>query len=260
MSSADSYGTPTGRNLDPQEVERFAALASKWWDKSGEFRPLHQIATARLSFIREAVTEHFLIDSRTVRALTGLSILDIGCGGGLVSEPLTRLGGLVTGIDPAEENIKAARLHAQEQGLNIDYRATTVEQIAQRGERFDVAVCLEVVEHVSDPLALITSCAETVRPGGLLVVSTINRTIKAYGLAIVAAENLLGWLPKGTHQWERFVTPEELETSFRKAGLEKTKTSGLVFNPLSDRWVLGADTEVNYIAAAAKPETIQQVA
>ena len=258
MSAADTRETPTNGNLDPQEVERFAALASKWWDKSGEFRPLHQIATARLSFIREAVTGHFLIDSRKVRALTGLSVLDIGCGGGLISEPMTRLGGVCTGIDPAEENIAAAQLHAREQGLTIDYRATTVEQVAQSGERFDVAVCLEVVEHVPDPAALIASCAQTVRPGGLLIVSTINRTMKAYGLAIVAAENLLGWLPQGTHQWERFVTPEELESSFRQAGLENARFSGLVFNPLSDRWGLGADTSVNYIAAAEKPEALEQ--
>lgn len=260
MSATDTYSKSIDGNLDPREVERFAALASKWWDKSGKFRPLHQIGAARLSFIREAVTGHFLIDGRKVRALTGLSILDIGCGGGLISEPLARLGGLVTAIDPAEENIEVARFHAKEQGLKIDYRTARVEQIAQGGKLFDVAVCLEVVEHVPDPAALIASCAETVRPGGLLIMSTINRTMKAYGLAIVAAENLLGWLPQGTHRWERFVTPQELEAGFHDAGLENVRFSGLVFNPLRDRWTLGSDTDVNYIAAAEKPAAAEQVA
>ena len=260
MSATDTYSKSIDGNLDPREVERFASLASKWWDKSGKFRPLHQIGAARLSFIREAVTGHFLIDGRKVRALTGLTILDIGCGGGLISEPLARLGGLVTAIDPAEENIEVARFHAKEQGLKIDYRAARVEQIAQGGKLFDVAVCLEVVEHVPNPEALIASCAETVRPGGLLIMSTINRTMMAYGLAIVAAENLLGWLPQGTHRWERFVTPQELEAGFHDAGLENVRFSGLVFNPLRDRWTLGSDTDVNYIAAAEKPAAAEQVA
>ena len=258
MSATDIRGEQVGSNVDPREVERFAALASKWWDKTGEFKPLHQIGAARLSFIREAVTGHFMVDSRKVRALSDLRILDIGCGGGLISEPLARLGGTVTGIDPAEENIAAARLHAEGQGLAIDYRPTRVEQVAESGARFDVAVCLEVIEHVPDPAALIASCAETVRPGGLLVVSTINRTMKAYGLAIIAAENLLRWVPRGTHQWDRFVTPQELEAAFADAGLKHVRFSGLVFDPLRDRWTAGSDTDVNYIASAEKPMTTDQ--
>ena len=258
MSATEIRGEQVGGNVDPREVERFAALASKWWDKTGEFKPLHQIGAARLSFIREAVTGHFMVDSRKVRALSDLRILDIGCGGGLISEPLARLGGTVTGIDPAEENIAAARLHAEGQGLAIDYRSTRVEQVAESGERFDVAVCLEVIEHVPDPAALIASCAETVRPGGLLVVSTINRTMKAYGLAIIAAENLLRWVPRGTHQWDRFVTPQELEAAFADAALEHVRFSGLVFDPLRDRWTAGSDTDVNYIASAEKPMTTDQ--
>lgn len=258
MSATEIRGEQVGGNVDPREVERFAALASKWWDKTGEFKPLHQIGAARLSFIREAVTGHFMVDSRKVRALSDLRILDIGCGGGLISEPLARLGGTVTGIDPAEENIAAARLHAEGQGLAIDYRPTSVEQLAESGERFDVAVCLEVIEHVPDPAALIASCAETVRPGGLLVVSTINRTMKAYGLAIIAAENLLRWVPRGTHQWDRFVTPQELEAAFADAGLKHVRFSGLVFDPLRDRWTAGSDTDVNYIASAEKPMTTDQ--
>ncbi|MBU2580295.1 MAG: bifunctional 2-polyprenyl-6-hydroxyphenol methylase/3-demethylubiquinol 3-O-methyltransferase UbiG [Alphaproteobacteria bacterium] len=241
-------------NLDSREVERFAAISSKWWDKEGEFRPLHQIGAARLSFIREAVSDHFGTDPRKIRALDGLKVLDVGCGGGLISEPLARLGGTVTGIDPGEENIAVAEAHAAQQGLQIAYRATRVEDLVAAGERFDVTVCLEVIEHVPDPQAFVRSCAETVRPGGLLIMSTINRTLKAFGLAIVAAEHLLRWLPPGTHQWERFVTAEELKTAMEACGLGPPRMAGLVYDPMRDRWGVGSDTDVNYIAAAARPE------
>lgn len=243
-------------NLDSREVERFAAISSKWWDKEGEFRPLHQIGAARLSFIREAVSDHFGIDPRKIRALDGLKVLDVGCGGGLISEPMARLGGAVTGIDPGEENLAVASAHAAGQGLAVDYRAARVEDLAAAGETFDVTVCLEVIEHVPDPQTFIRSCAETVRPGGLLIISTINRTLKAYGLAIVAAEHLLRWLPRGTHQWERFVTAEELKAALEACGLERPRTAGLVYDPLRDRWSVGSDIDVNYIAAAAKPEAL----
>jgi len=246
---------PYGNNLDSREVDRFAALSSKWWDQEGEFRPLHQIGTARLSFIRDAVGDHFGIDPRKVRALAGLKVLDVGCGGGLICEPLARLGGSITGIDPGEENIAVASAHAKEQGLAIDYRATRVEDLAAAGELFEVTTCLEVIEHVPDPTALVAACAKTVRPGGLMIVSTINRTLKAYGLAIIAAEHLLGWLPKGTHQYERFVTSEELKAALRDCGMENPRLAGLVYEPLRDRWSVCNDTDVNYIAAAAKPET-----
>ena len=244
----------SGGNLDSREVDRFAAISSKWWDKDGEFRPLHQIGAARLSFIREAVTDHFAIDPRKVRALDGLKVLDVGCGGGLICEPMARLGGTVTGVDPGEENIAVARAHAEGQGLSIDYRATRVEDLAAAGELFDVTVCLEVIEHVPDPDAFVASCAQTVKPGGLLIVSTINRTLKAYGLAIVAAENLLRWLPKGTHQWERFVTADELKSALEACGLDTPRMAGLVYEPLRDRWSVGRDTDVNYIASASKPQ------
>ncbi len=240
-------------NIDPAEVERFAGLASKWWDTSGEFRPLHQIGAARLAFIRDAVTAHCGGDASKIRAFEGMRMLDIGCGGGLISEPLARLGGQVTGIDPAEENIGAARAHAQVSGLSIDYRAQRVEDVAASGERFDVAVCLEVIEHVPDPARFLGACADTVRPGGLLIVSTINRTAKAYGLAIVAAERLLKWLPEGTHQWDRFVTTDELRQMMEEHGLEAPRFAGLSYNPLRDAWVVSGDTDVNYIAAAGKP-------
>lgn len=247
---------PHRDNLDTREVDRFAALSSRWWDKEGEFRPLHQIGAARLAFIREAVGDHFAIGARKVRALDGLKVLDVGCGGGLICEPLARLGGSITGIDPGEENIAVASAHAREQGLAIDYRATRVEDIAAAGELFDVTVCLEVIEHVPDPAAFVAACAQTVRPGGLMIVSTINRTLKAYGLAIIAAEHLLRWLPRGTHQWERFVTSEELKAALLDCGLESPRMAGLVYDPLRDRWLVGNDTDVNYIASAAKPEAL----
>lgn len=245
--------TRPAENVDPREIERFAALASKWWDSEGEFRPLHQIGAARLGFIRDAVTRHFGLDRGRVKALSGLRLLDVGCGGGLICEPMARLGGAVTGIDPAEENIAAARLHAEKSRLPIDYRAQRVEEIAASPERYDVTVCLEVIEHVPDPARFVAACAETVRPGGLLIVSTINRTLKAYGLAIVAAEHLLRWLPVGTHTWERFVTTDELKEMLDACKFEDVRFAGLSYDPLRDRWQTSGDTNVNYIASAGKP-------
>ena len=256
LADAAKHSGSASQNIDPQEVERFGALAGKWWDPNGEFRPLHKIGAARLAFIRNAVTGHFLIDDEKIRAFSGLRMLDTGCGGGLVCEPLARLGAEVTGIDPAEESIAAAKVHAQSQGLEIDYRAERIEDVAARGEQFDVTLSLEVIEHVPDPAAFIASCAQTVRPGGLLIVSTINRTMKAYGLAIVAAERILRWLPGGTHQWDRFVTPEELGQTLADCGLENPRFEGLVLDPLRDRWSVGSDTDVNYIASAEKPEDV----
>lgn len=239
--------------LDPAELDRFARLASEWWDANGKFRTLHQIGPARLTFLRDAMLGHFADAQRGPRPLEGLSILDIGCGGGLVTEPLARLGGQVTGIDPAVENIEAARRHATGQGLAIDYRAARVEELAAEGARFDAVLCLEVVEHVPDAGAFLKTCAGLVRPGGLMLLSTINRTFKAYLLAIVGGEYVLRWLPVGTHQWERFVTPEELGRHVQAAGLAAPVFKGLVYGPLSDTWSLSDDTDVNYFASAAKP-------
>jgi len=248
----------TRSSVDPAEIERFQKLAKAWWDPEGKFRPLHQIGPARLQFIRGELSRHFSLSGTGLRPLEGLSILDVGCGGGLISEPLARLGARVTGIDPGEKNIAIARDHAAPQGLGldgleIDYRATTAEALAAEGRTFDAVVCLEVVEHVHDVGAFVATCASLVRPGGILVLSTINRTLKAYALAIVAAEYVLGWLPRGTHQWERFVTPDELRRHLSGAGLAEPHLEGFVYDPLRDRWQLSPDTDVNYLAAAAKP-------
>lgn len=240
-------------NIDPAELERFERLAADWWDPKGKFRPLHQIGPARLGFIRDQACRHFDRDIRALKPLDGLTVLDIGCGGGLVSEPLARMGAKLTGIEPKEANLRAAILHAEPQGLAIDYRAVTVEDLAANGERFDVVACLEVVEHVPDVGAFVRSCASLVKPGGLIVFSTINRTLKSFALAIVGAEYILRWLPRGTHQWDRFVTPQELKSHMQAAGLVPGRVEGMVYNPLADRWSLAGDTDVNYLAAASKP-------
>lgn len=239
-------------NIDDTEVARFRAIAAEWWDPNGKFRPLHQIGPVRLEFIRDELLRHFALKPG-LKSLTGLRLLDIGCGGGLISEPLTRLGGSVTGIDPGAENVAIARAHAEPQGLAIDYRAVTAEDLVAAGEQFDAVICLEVVEHVPDVGAFLKTCAALVRPGGLMVLSTINRTLKSYALAIVAAEYVLGWLPRGTHQWDRFVTPDELARFLTQAGLSPPRFSGMAYTPLRDAWTLTPDTNVNYLASATCP-------
>lgn len=237
--------------LDADEVARFNKLAQEWWDPHGNFRPLHKLGPARLGFIRDTIVSELRPEqSVRLRALDGLRILDIGCGGGLVTEPMARLGAVVTGIDPAPETIAAAKAHAATQGLTIDYRATRAETLAEAKCSFDVVLCLEVVEHVPDVRAFLAVAASLVRPGGLMILSTINRTLKSYALAIVGAEYLLRWLPVGTHQWDRFVTPEELAAHVHNAGLKPLQPRGMVFNPLADNWSLASDTGVNYLMGA----------
>lgn len=240
-------------NLDPRELAQFSALSDKWWDAAGPFRMLHRIGPPRLAFIRDAATSHLGLDEHARRPFTGLKCLDIGCGGGLVAEPLARLGGTVTAIDPAEKNIEAARLHGEAGGLAIDYRCTTAEELDAAGQTYDLVTCLEVIEHVPDQPAFIATVSRLVRPGGLLVLSTLNRTPKSYALAIVGAEYVLGWLPRGTHDWTRFVTPEELEAYCRKAGLTNFRSEGLIYDLLRDAWRKSSDTGVNYMATVAKP-------
>ena len=240
--------------VDTDEVARFAQLAEEWWDEKGPFRPLHQINPTRLTYIRDRLCSYFGRDPKTPPCLRGLRVLDIGCGGGLVSEPLTRLGAEVIGIDPAPETIAAAKAHADGAGLSIAYEATTAEALANEGRHFDAVLLLEVVEHVPDVPAFLARLASLVDDGGMMILSTLNRTLKAYALAIVGAEYVLRWVPAGTHQWDRFVTPEELDAALTGAGLKPIDTTGMVYDPLADRWSLSRDTDVNYFATAIRSQ------
>lgn len=239
-------------SVDPREVERFSRMAAKWWDPRGPMAPLHKLNPLRVGYIRDRTAEQFGRDAKLIGCLKGLRILDIGCGAGILSEPLARLGAEVTGIDPAAENIEAARVHAGENDVAVDYRATTAESLDEAGERFDVVLAMEVVEHVVDVPAFVATCASMVKPSGLLIMATLNRTLKSFALAIVGAEYILRWLPRGTHQWDKFVKPEELETAIEGADLRVIGERGVIYNPLADRWQLSSDTDVNYMLAAAR--------
>jgi len=247
--SASSAAAPT---VDEAELARFAALASEWWNPRGKMAPLHKFNPVRLGYIRDAACRHFDRDGKRLDCLKGLRLLDIGCGGGLLSEPLARLGGEVVGADPAAANIEAARLHAAESGVAVDYRATTAEALAEAGERFDVVLAMEVVEHVADVKLFVELTGGMVKPGGLMIAATLNRTLKSFALAIVGAEYILRWLPRGTHQWDKFVTPNELEIALELAGLRVIDEAGVVYNPLADRWRLADDMDVNYMLAAER--------
>ena len=244
---------PTAANtVDPDEVARFSAMAARWWDVDGPMRPLHRLNPLRLAWIKEQISARFGRDPRSSATLTGLHVLDIGCGAGLVTEPLARMGAAVVGIDPSHETIAAARLHGSDAGLAIDYRATTAEELAAAGERFDVVLALEVVEHVTDVNAFVAAAGGMVKPGGLMIASTINRTRKAYLLAIIGAEYVLRWLPRGTHDYDKLVTPEELGAAFRQAGLAPAGETGVMYVPIADRFRLTTDMDVNYMLAAGR--------
>ncbi len=239
--------------VDQGEIDKFSAMADDWWDPDGKFKPLHQLNETRLRFIRQRSCRHFGRDDDRLDPFDGLSVLDVGCGGGLISEPMARLGGAVTGLDAAPANIEVARLHAAASGLAIDYRCATAEDEAEAGRQYDLVLALEIIEHVADVGTFLSSLGRVVRPGGALFLSTLNRTAKAYLLAIVGAEYLLRWLPRGTHDWQRFVKPSELTRPLRQNGLKVGALSGLVYNPLADRWHLDErDLDVNYILFAAK--------
>ena len=239
--------------IDQAEVDRFSAMAAEWWDPTGKFRPLHKFNPVRLAYIRDLAAAQFGRDPKTHRPLEGLRILDIGCGGGLLSEPMARMGADVLGADASEKNIGIAKAHAAGSGVPVDYRAVTAEALAEAGETFDVVLNMEVVEHVSDVDFFLSTCASMVRPGGMMFVATINRTLKAAALAIFAAENVLRWLPRGTHQYEKLVRPEEIEKPLTAAGLAMTDRTGVFFNPLLNQWNLSKDMDVNYMLVARRP-------
>lgn len=240
-------------SVDDSEVAKFAALAESWWDSEGPFRPLHRFNPVRIRFIRDRLASHFNRDPLAPEPLAGLRLLDIGCGGGLLAEPLTRLGATVVGIDATEKNIRIAALHAEQGGLSIDYRHTTAEALDQAGERFDAVLNMEVVEHVADVDAFLTASGNLVGNGGLMIAATLNRTAKSFALAIVGAEYVLRWLPRGTHDWRRFVRPSELAAGLRHAGMTVTSLTGVVFNPLTGIWSLSErDLDVNYMAVAVR--------
>ncbi|MEL6562852.1 MAG: bifunctional 2-polyprenyl-6-hydroxyphenol methylase/3-demethylubiquinol 3-O-methyltransferase UbiG [Pseudomonadota bacterium] len=240
--------------VDPSEIAKFEAMAAEWWDPNGKFKPLHMLNPCRLDYITSQIAAEFDRDLKTAGAFAGLRILDIGCGGGLLAEPMARLGAEVVGADAAERNIPVAQVHAEQSGLTIDYRHTTAENMAAAGEQFDVVLNMEVVEHVADPLSYLTACRQLLKPGGLHICSTINRNPKSFMMAIVGAEHVMRWLPKGTHEWSKFITPDELFDLMRDAGLDPVDRKGFVFNPITWSWKLSdRDLSVNYVTASLNP-------
>ena len=245
--------TASASSIDPKEVEQFSRIAAEWWDPKGKFAPLHKFNPVRLAFIRDQVQARFGRDPKAIRPFEGLRLLDIGCGGGLLCEPMTRLGFQVTGVDASERNIGTASAHAAEQGLVIDYRATTAEDLLAAGERpFDVILNMEVIEHVADPGAYLRDCARLLAPGGLMIVATLNRTLKALALAKIGAEYVLRWVPAGTHDWNKFLKPEELRSFLDGEPVAVQGPFGVAFNPLTDRWVRSSDCDINYLVTVTR--------
>jgi len=245
--------TAMANTIDQGEIEKFQAMAAEWWDPNGKFKPLHMLNPTRLDYIIDQIAAEFGRDPKAAAPFAGLRILDIGCGGGLLSEPMARLGAEVVGADAAERNIPVAQIHAEQSGLEIDYRHTTAEALAAAGEAFDVVLNMEGVEHVADPQAYIDACQRLLKPGGLMICSTINRNPKSFAMAIVGAEYVMRWLPKGTHEWSKFITPDELYDLIRKAGLEPVDRKGFVFNPVTWNWrTSDRDLSVNYVTASVR--------
>src|ERR1700730_16563651 len=247
-------GMPPATTVDDDEVARFSALADEWWDPRGKMAPLHKLNPVRRRYIRDLVCRHVARNAKALDCLSGLRLLDIGCGAGILSEPLARIGCQVVAVDPSAANIAAAKLHAKENEVAVDYRTGTAEALADAGESFDVVLAMEVVEHVADVNLFVRRCADMVRPGGLMVVATINRTLKSFALAIVGAEYVLGWLPRGTHRWDKLVTPNELEIALELAGLRLIDKRGVIYDLFGDCWRLAHDTDVNYMLTAKRPE------
>ncbi|OAM77799.1 bifunctional 2-polyprenyl-6-hydroxyphenol methylase/3-demethylubiquinol 3-O-methyltransferase UbiG [Devosia elaeis] len=245
----------TRSTVNDAEIAKFTAMAEEWWDPSGKFKPLHKFNPVRLTYIRDNLLAHFGRDAHGLRPFEGLRVLDVGCGGGLLCEPLTRLGASVTGIDAAERNIAIAEIHAEQAGLDIDYRTTTSEALVAAGESYDVVLNMEVVEHVDDVPLYMKSCADLVAPGGLMFTATLNRTARSWALAVIGAEYILRWLPRGTHDWNKFLTPEEITAQLRRNGLSVTGQTGVVFHPLADEWRMSPDMGVNYMVLAERPKS-----
>lgn len=246
--------TDTQTTVDPAEVAKFEAMAAEWWDPKGKFKPLHMLNPCRLDYITSQIAAEFDRDLSVESPFAGLRLLDIGCGGGLLSEPMARLGATVVGVDAAERNIPVAQAHAAQSGLDIDYRHNTAEALAAAGEQFDIVLNMEVVEHVADPLAYLTACAQLLKSGGLHICSTLNRNPKSFMMAIVGAEHVMRWLPKGTHEWSKFITPDELFDLLSKSGVTPVDRKGMVFNPITWSWSLSdRDLSVNYVTASVKP-------
>ena len=242
-----------GPSIDPADVARFSAQAAEWWDARGPFAPLHKFNPARLSFVRDRAAERFGRDPRSRAPFAGLTLLDVGCGGGLVAEPMRRMGFEVTAIDASSENIGTARAHAEQQGLDIDYRAATVEQVeAETAGPFDVVLTMEVIEHVADPEAFIRACSRLVKPGGMMVVATLNRTLKSLALGKVAAEYVLRWVPAGTHDWNQFLKPDEIRLMLSQEPVAVSGPYGLAYDPFTDRWSESNDAGVNYMMLATR--------
>jgi 2-polyprenyl-6-hydroxyphenyl methylase/3-demethylubiquinone-9 3-methyltransferase len=245
--------TSAPSTIDEAEVARFSRLAAEWWNPHGKFGVLHKFNPVRLKYIRDEALNRFSRPPASLTPFEGLRLLDIGCGGGLLSEPMARMGFDVVAADASEKNIRTASVHAKEQGLQIDYRHTTAEDLATANERFDVILNMEVIEHVADMNLFLTSCASMLKPGGIMFVATINRTAKSYALAIVGAEWILGWIPRGTHDWSKFIRPMELDTALSRAGLNARSETGVMYNPLTSQWLTTSDTDVNYMLVADKP-------
>ncbi|MEM0906740.1 MAG: bifunctional 2-polyprenyl-6-hydroxyphenol methylase/3-demethylubiquinol 3-O-methyltransferase UbiG [Pseudomonadota bacterium] len=243
----------TATTIDAAEVEKFERLAAEWWNPKGKFKPLHKFNPVRLQFLRQTLCRHFDRDPKADEPLKGLTILDIGCGGGLLCEPLAKMGATVTGVDAAFKNVEVAKIHAGQSDLAIDYKVTTAEDLAASGAQFDAVLAMEVVEHVADVDVFVKATTTMVKPGGMTVFATINRTMKAFALAIVGAEYVLRWLPRGTHSYDKLVKPSELDEGFRANGLTPREPIGVVFQPLKDEWVLGKDTDVNFMIVGVRP-------
>ncbi len=242
----------TDASIDPSEIAKFSAMADAWWDPNGKFAPLHKFNPVRLGFIRSVAAEHFGRDAKSLTPFSGLALLDVGCGGGLLSEPMARLGFSVTGMDAAEKNVKTAEAHAAGQNLDLAYRCATAEALAAEDSRFDVILNMEVVEHVADLDEFLHACATLLKPGGLMFVATINKTLKSLALAKIGAEYVLNWLPRGTHDWNRFIPPARLRAILEDEGFKLLKTQGVSFDPLAWDWRLSRDTDVNYMVVAGK--------